>query len=222
MSENSYSFFATIISVLASVIISVGVSFWITYERIEKPKLELESRRIDFEFRKTSIEIHKQVLSLTPNISSVCNAILIDQWTWKISCNAKNQGVYPVDVTIPNAAISLSSDLKQIMYESGSGFNVEFPNKKQSFRATPGGAGDLWFYIVFDRAKYKEGFINTDMIVRTTFSLQTIKSASKYVNDQFPEFKEIIDEVSTVRTNFWVDLPRALPVATTPLNLPIR
>lgn len=200
-----------ILGTLAGVVIgaaaSVGTTYWITYEGIEKPKLALESKKAELELRKAAIEVHKQALSLTPNIALNCIGTAINQWTWRVGCTAKNLGSYHADIAISDAKISLSSDIKEVLYESGRGFKVEYPNNKQGFRATPGVAGDLWFYISFDRAHYKSGVNRSDMVARVFFSFQTIQSASTYVVGQFPELKNIVGDIANYGYTAWVELP---------------
>ncbi|WP_092125924.1 hypothetical protein [Polaromonas sp. YR568] len=68
-------------------------------------------------------------------------------------------------------------------------------------------AGDLWFYISFDRARYKSGVNRSDMVARVVFSFQTIQSASAYVVSQFPELKNVIGDIANNGQAALVELP---------------
>jgi hypothetical protein len=205
----------TVIGTLAGVVVgvasSVGTQYWITYEGIEKPKIELENRKVDLEIRKVAIEANRQALALTPTITVTCDALNIDPWTWRVTCSAKNTGVYHADIKLQDAQVYLSTDTKEILYESGNGFSVEFPHKKQSFRALPGAVGDLWFYIKFDHDKYKSGVQRTDLIARVNFRYTTIASAQTYVLKQFPELGEMVQDAAQSGYSILVNLPQ--PVA---------
>lgn len=214
MSDNSNSFWpviGTLVGVLIGSAVSVGTTYWITYQGVERPKFELESKKAELDLRKTSIEIHKQALALTPNVGLSCSSNAIDPWKWKIICSAKNLGTYPADIAITDAKVTLSSDSKEVLYQSGDGFTIEDPNKKQSFRATPGVTGDLWFYIVFDRQRYKGGVNRSDLVARVMFSFQTIQTASNYVAGQFPELQGLIGDITKYGSTVWVQMPYASP-----------
>lgn len=212
MSETSTSAIAllgTLAGVLIGTAASVGTTYWITFQGIEKPKIDLETKKVELELRRAAVEAHKQALSLTPNVSLTCAAASMDPWTWKVSCNAKNNGSYHADIAISEARISLTSDINEVLYQSGSGFTIKFPNGKQSFRATPGANGDLWFYISFDRKQYMAGVNRADMVARVGFSFHTIASASAYVIGQFPDLKEVVNDIAKFSHVAWVDLPAA-------------
>jgi hypothetical protein len=207
---------ASFLGVLIGTVTTIGTQYWITFKGIEQPKIELEMKKVELESRKaeidlkkSAIEAHKQASALTPNVSVTCNAENIDAWTWKVACNSKNNGVYHSDITLNSAQISLANDISEKLYTSGQGFDIEYPNNKQSFRATPGASGDLWFYVKFKKSLYKSGLYSANMIARIDFKFTTIVSATTYFLAQFPELKDAISQIGNGGYTIMTALPAA-------------
>lgn len=190
----------SLVSVLIGSAATIGAQHWITYQEIERPKMELE-------IKKVAIEAHKQASSLRPNIDVSCSAESIDEWTWKVDCSTKNSGAYHADVTLTGAELSLSTDTKECLYKSGNGFTVEFPNKKQTYRTAPGTTTNAWMYIKFDQAKYKEGMRREDLVARVVFKYNTISSAQAYFLKLFPDLADSIKDAANDGCIMHVDLP---------------
>jgi hypothetical protein len=199
-----------LIAALASVVvgaITVGFQYFVTYREIELPKIELESRRIALEEKKVAIDAQKLAVGLTPNIETSCSAARQNAWTWFISCTNKNSGAYHVDVDISEVKVSINSETAEPMYESGNGFDVEFPQKKTGFRAAPNSDGLLWFYVKFDKQKYRDGINRSDMSARVYFTFATIDSARSYVMKTFPEVSSVVSDSIIRRSRQHVSLP---------------
>lgn len=194
------SIIPAIAGVVVGSLLTIAAQYYITYQRIELPKIELEAK-------KAAIEAHKQALALTPSVSTSCNAKLLDGWTWKVMCTTKNSGSYHADVQVNDVRLTLDTDTKEELYESGRGFSVEYPNNKKSFRSAPGTEGNLWFYINFDKNIYKSPVQRNDIVAKVSFEYMTIESAQKYMVAQFPELKEIVGETSRRRSGIFIGLP---------------
>lgn len=184
--------------------LTIAAQYLITYQGIERPKIELETKR-------ANIEAHKHVLALSPSTSSSCHATNIDNWSWKISCTTKNAGQYPVDVTLSDIQVTLSSDTTEKRYRAESGFTINYPNDKKTYRSQPGTEGQLWAYVNFDKTRYADGIKRTDLLGIANIESATISSVQEYVAKQFPELKRLVADTSTSGANIYISLP--VPVA---------
>lgn len=179
---------SSIIGAIFGAASTILTSYWITYKGIELPKIELEAK-------KTSIEVHKLALSLSPNISVSCKSNRIDKWKWSVACASKNAGIYHANIFIETVQIVLGNDLKETLYEPGNSFTVDYPNNKKSYTATPNSEGNLRFNIYFNEKSYPNGYNNL-INARITFKYKTIDSATNYVLLQFPELSTFVNDIS--------------------------
>lgn len=168
-----------LISGLIASVVTVVVTYEITFKRIEQPKLILENKKV-------AIEANKQILLLIPNVMTKCRAQSIDRFTLKIACNNKNLGQYHVGVKI-NDKIQLANknDISEKRYNGG--FDISFPDEKNSYILPPNSEGDLWFYIKFNKKKYPNGLVFDDTISLVDFDYLTYESARSFITQQFPE-----------------------------------
>lgn len=202
ISRSENVFMGAFIAILTASI-TVLAQYYITYQSIERPKIEIEEKRIAVEEReivveekKVSIEAHKQALSLSPITYSTCSARRYDDWTWKVSCVTKNPGQYPVDVHLSEVQLYVINDETEHPYDNGNGFSVTFPNGLDKYRSVPGVDGDLWFYIRFDKKQYPTKIMGGKAAIRISFSYQTIQAAEDYMVKQFPELGTIVQSIS--------------------------
>ncbi len=182
--------YISFLSGLVGVIIGTLAQYVISYHFIEKPKIQLENQKV-------AIEAQRQVLSQVPMIESQCENTRIDNWTWQVICKSKNKGLYPVMVGISNVSMHLAFDQKAKLYEGGNGFAVDYPNQKKSFMATantPG--GDLQFFMRFDKKHYPSRIDGNQVVVRVSFSYKTIESVANYISKNFPEAKDMLNDLS--------------------------
>lgn len=189
---------------LTGILIGSLLNYWITYKSIEEPKIKLEAEKTAIEAKKAAIEAHKQALFLTPTVATNCQSRVIDSWTFRVGCNSKNTGMYHAVVKIDDVVLSVNNDTNEAKYSNGSGFGVEYPNRKNMFLLSPGSDGDLWFYIKFDQKKFPSGIHATAYVARVSVNYSTIDEAKDFVVLQFPDLKSIVSRVASRNTEIFV------------------
>ena len=193
-------FSIALISGLSASALGAFVTYAVTLERIEQPKLELEAK-------KTLLEAHKQILALSPAIQSSCEAERWNNWSWRVTCENKSASQYPTWVKVTNVIVTESRDPGRKSYEEGQAFDVFFPNDKKSFLSTPGSTGILEFFVTFREKVYPKGLVFDGLAIRPRFEYVTVESATKFLQDTFPEQAALISEVSqTPPRQHWVSL----------------
>jgi hypothetical protein len=192
--------------VIAGAFLTLLGSYFVTYQLIEKPK-------IDLEIRKTAIEALKQAQALTPSVDHSCEPVIIDNWTWKLTCTTRNTGKFTAEISISEVVVALISEPGEPEYKEGQGFSVAFPNKKRSFWAPPDSTGQLRAYITFDKQRYPEGVGRSDMEARVRFAHKTVDAAQDFMFAQFPTTENLIRSTANGGTSLLIRLPVQVAVA---------
>ena len=182
----------SLVSGLAGVIVASVAQYFINYHFIERPKIVLENK-------KAALEAQKQALSLAPLVDSSCSSTRLDLWSWRVDCQSTNKGKYPAVISIEKTTVHLSTDPNETLYQEGNGgFNVDYPNDKKTFMGTPDTPGGyLHFNLRFDKNKYPSGMNRNDIIARVRFTYKAPDSAVRFVTDQFPEVRGMLNDFST-------------------------
>ena len=181
----------SLISGLLGVIIGIIAQYFINYQLIELPKIELEQKKVD-------LEAQRQALSLIPQIESACSSVRINPWTWRIDCRSANKGHYPAIVSINTTAIHFTADEAGFPLDAESGYHVDFPNSNNQFIAIAGSlSGSQYFHLRFDKAVYPNGINRTDIGARVVFTYKTLDSAVHFMSEKFPEVYGMLKEFSS-------------------------
>ncbi|GEM_PF-5361427 len=147
------------------------------------------------EKKKIAIEANKQILLLIPNVMTKCRAQPIDRFTLRIACNSKNLGQYHVKVEIKNKIqLTNNNDIYEKRYNGG--FDISFPDDRNSYRLSPNSEGDLWFYIKFNKNEYPDGLVFDSIIPLVDLDYSTYESARSFITQQFPETQSMVLDVS--------------------------
>lgn len=189
-----------LISGLSASALGAYVTYAVTLEKVEQPKLELEAK-------KTLLEAHKQILALSPAVQSSCESERWNNWSWRVTCDSKSASQYPTWVKITNVIVVETQDAGRKSYEEGQAFDVFFPNDKKGFLSTPGSTGSLEFFVTFREKTYPKGLVFDGLVIRPRFEYATVESAKKFLQSTFPEQAALISEVSqTPPILLWVSL----------------
>lgn len=207
----------TIVQVLATgavaAILSIFGNYFVNYRLIEKPKIDSEARS----------ELNK----LTPIVTTECSAVSKDAWTWGVVCVTKNNGAYPVVVSVDRVSLVQRNEYpKRKIYDDGQGFKVTFLDDQQSYFGVPTSSGGLEAYVVFDKKSYPNGVGNVlDALVN--FKYQTPSDRTKAVVAGYSQIDE--DDAAErshtamqveVSLPQWNPAPQAVPSSAQPTSAP--
>lgn len=190
-----------LIGVLAGSLLTLAGLYFVTYELIERPKIELEQK-------KAEIEAVKQAQSLTPNVTHTCDPTPIDAWSWKLSCRTHNAGQFTTEISISEILVSVLSDPKEPQYTEGQGFTVTYPNNKKLYWLPPASDGLLRAYIQFDKTRYPNGIQRTDLEARVGFTHKTVKPVQDFILNKFPSLTELVESTASGGISMRAQLPK--------------
>lgn len=190
---------------LLGAVLTVAGQYGITYKLIENPKIELQKKELDIEAQRVTLDAQKQFAALVPIVNSVCKSIAIDNWTWRIDCESKNEGLYIAHIKVERSDIGIGSEqVKMERYTEKSGyFNVSFPDAGDNYLLQPTTTGSTVFYIKFDEKKYPGGIAKSDLVAVTPIDFETPSNVWQPVVDLFPSLKGLAVENSKGSINMF-------------------
>lgn len=175
--------YSALIGVLIGSIITVSAQYFISYRMIEKPRIDLEQRKV-------LLEAQRQLSSFMPNVNTECTAIKASKYTHKFFCRYKNNGQHLAMVTIEDIAINLrSSGIKFIRDKD---YKVLYrPKNKNKFLSFPGSKSFIEFDISLKNTSIPDGYMTSYLSVEVGSNFQSSDAELNLLIENFPELKTI-------------------------------
>ena len=188
-----------LVSGITAAVIGVIAQYAITVKLVESPKLALE-------LRKAQLDAHRQILALSPIVTTTCEPSRWSEWVWKVQCATKSTSQYPVWIRLTDVALGQSFDPARKAFKAGQGFDLAYPQERKSFLATPNSSGFLEFFVVFRSKDYPNGINFNGLNVVPTFVYSVAESAKINLEQTFPELQQLIADVAVTPQNI-VSIP---------------
>ena len=176
---------AAVLGGMVAAVAAIGVTYFINFERIERPKIALEA--------------HRQALMLSPSIGTECGKGVNSGETLHVSCSVKNNGTYPVFVKIlkPNASHSSVGNVTS---------NSDLDWKLEGNTASEPGVllpinGSTFYKIVLEPTKYSSLQSNPNdesLIVKLRLEASTPSEARNFLIASVPSIAPLVDRLSTI------------------------
>ena len=186
--EDKFGYKLSAFIALIGVIASVGVSYWVTYEKIEKPKIEMETQKN----RLAGVQI---IQELRPSASVKCDSLQLEHGiSWRIVCTVTNTGKYLSAFSIAEiTAAAIDDKLQKIFKENDWSFKWLKSKEKGAVKLKPGESNDFSEVIEFDKSKFPNG-VNGDRVkARISFDHSAWDELVTHMKLIFPEFQDLID-----------------------------
>jgi hypothetical protein len=173
--------YSALIGVLAGSIITVSAQYFISYRLIEKPRIDLEQKKV-------FLEAQRQLSSLMPNIDKKCSTRKISKYTHSFFCIYENHGQHLAEVKIDKIEIASSSSIKKFIL--GKDFKVLYKPKNQNkFPSFPGSKAFLAFDVTLDSNSIPDGYRTPSLLVAVISRFQASDTELKLLIERFSELK---------------------------------
>ena len=182
---------------LTGALVALAGQYAITYQSIERPKLELEAKKVD-------IETYKLGLALLPVVESSCTSKRFEKSSWRVRCQLVNKGQYPIVATMLSAAVHSADDRVGLPIAADSSLTIQISNWKgiltntsRTFDIPPGVAGREFEYVArYERKDFPDLVARPDIILKTTFEFQTIDAPVRFLRTKFPDADGMLSVLS--------------------------
>jgi hypothetical protein len=179
--------YSALIGVLVGSIITVSAQYFISYQLVEKPRIDLEQRKV-------FLEAQRQLSSFMPNIYEECSTAKVSKYIHRFSCKYENHGQHLADVKIDDIEITSSSSIRKFIPDKD--FKVFYqPKNKNRFRSFPGRKAVLNFNIILDSNSVPDGYVTPSLLVVVSSRFQANNAELKLLIEKFPELKNVAQEL---------------------------
>jgi hypothetical protein len=186
--------YSALIGVLVGSIITVSAQYFISYGMIEKPRIELEQRKV-------FLEAQRQLSSLMPNIDKECSTIKISKYNHHFVCEYENHGQHLADIKIDEIEVSSILTIKKFILNKD--FKVVYkPENKNKFRSFPGSKSILEFDIILNKTSIPNRYINASLLAVVSSRFQASDAELKILIEKFPELEGSAQELGGRGMNY--------------------